>query len=86
MLVDQKSGGLEVQWQTGALPSEEGWYIVAKRGVSSPSLLQFKEKSHSSWGRVVSWFGPFTLPKGVPSTDVPGIALTKELGENTLRF
>jgi hypothetical protein len=75
MLVDQKSGGLEVQWQTGALPSEEGWYIVAKRGVSSPSLLQFKEKSHSSWDRVVSWFGPFTLPKGVPSTNVPGIAL-----------
>ena len=52
----------QVQWSVGALPSEDGWYIIAKRGVSSPSLMQFSNKCHSNWDRVIAWHGPIVIP------------------------
>jgi hypothetical protein len=53
---------LQVQWMIGALPSEDGWYIVAKRGVASPDLMRFSNESHGNWDRVIVWYGPIIIP------------------------
>ena len=52
----------KIQWMIGALPSEDGWYILAKRGISSPSLMKFNKIFHSNWERVIAWYGPITIP------------------------
>jgi len=53
---------LQIQWSIGALPSIDGWYIVAKQGVSSPCLMRFSNKSHGAWERVIAWYGPIAIP------------------------
>jgi hypothetical protein len=51
----------QIQWMVGALPSDDGWYIVAKRGCSSPSLMRFSNKCHETWERVIAWYGPIVI-------------------------
>lgn len=52
----------QVNWFIGGPPSVKGWYIVMKKGYSSPALLQWNSKATGSWDRVLAWDGPLLIP------------------------
>jgi hypothetical protein len=57
----QEMTKIEVNWHIGGLPTVDGWYIVAKKGISSPSLMRFYHKSHDAWDRILAWDGPIII-------------------------